>query len=78
MYLVPQIDQTVLILLLRRPGRFDREFEISVPNEDGRLEILEIHTRGMPISDDIDLKDYHQNCMDTLVQTLNHFAGKLH
>ena len=42
---------------LRRPGRFDREFEISVPNEDGRLEILEIHTRGMPINDDIDLKD---------------------
>jgi len=42
---------------LRRPGRFDREFEISVPNEDGRLEILEIHTRGMPIADDIDLKD---------------------
>lgn len=42
---------------LRRPGRFDREFEISVPNEDGRLEILEIHTRGMPISDDVDLKD---------------------
>ncbi|MGY5143288.1 MAG: CDC48 family AAA ATPase [Candidatus Nitrosopumilus sp. bin_32a] len=42
---------------LRRPGRFDREFEISVPNEDGRLEILEIHTRGMPLSDDIDLKD---------------------
>ena len=42
---------------LRRPGRFDREFEISVPNEDERLEILEIHTRGMPINDDIDLKD---------------------
>jgi len=42
---------------LRRPGRFDREFEISVPNEDGRLEILEIHTRGMPINEDIDLKD---------------------
>jgi transitional endoplasmic reticulum ATPase len=42
---------------LRRPGRFDREFEISVPNEDGRQEILEIHTRGMPISEDIDLKD---------------------
>lgn len=42
---------------LRRPGRFDREFEISVPNEEGRLEILEIHTRSMPISDDIDLKD---------------------
>lgn len=42
---------------LRRPGRFDREFEISVPNEDGRLEILQIHTRGMPIDEDIDLKD---------------------
>ena len=42
---------------LRRPGRFDREFEISVPNEDERLEILEIHTRGMPLSDDVDLKD---------------------
>ena len=42
---------------LRRPGRFDREFEISVPNEDERLEILLIHTRGMPISEDVDLKD---------------------
>ena len=42
---------------LRRPGRFDREFEISVPNEDGRLEILEIHSRGMPISDDVNLKE---------------------
>ena len=42
---------------LRRPGRFDREFEISVPNEDGRLEILFIHTRGMPLSEGIDLKD---------------------
>ena len=42
---------------LRRPGRFDREFEITVPNEDGRLEILLIHTRGMPVSDDVDLKD---------------------
>ncbi len=42
---------------LRRPGRFDREFEISVPNEDGRLEILEIHSRGMPISKDVDLKE---------------------
>jgi len=42
---------------LRRPGRFDREFEISVPNEDGRLEILLIHTRGMPVAEEIDLKD---------------------
>ena len=42
---------------LRRPGRFDREVEISVPNEDGRLEVLQIHTRGMPISEEVDLKE---------------------
>jgi len=42
---------------LRRPGRFDREVEISVPNADGRLEILLIHTRGMPIDEGIDLKE---------------------
>ncbi len=42
---------------LRRPGRFDREFEISVPNEDGRLEILLIHTRGMPLSDEVELRN---------------------
>lgn len=42
---------------LRRPGRFDREVEISVPNEDGRLEILYIHTRGMPIAEGVDLKE---------------------
>lgn len=41
---------------LRRPGRFDREIEISVPNADGRFEILQIHTRGMPIADDVELK----------------------
>ncbi|MDI3483063.1 MAG: transitional endoplasmic reticulum ATPase [Candidatus Methanomethylophilaceae archaeon] len=40
---------------LRRPGRFDREIEISIPNKEGRLEILEIHTRGMPLADDVDL-----------------------
>ncbi len=43
---------------LRRPGRFDREMEISVPNADGRLEILQIHTRGMPLATDIDLKSF--------------------
>ena len=42
---------------LRRPGRFDREFEISVPNTDGRLDILHIHTRGMPLDDDINLRE---------------------
>jgi transitional endoplasmic reticulum ATPase len=41
---------------LRRPGRFDREIEVSVPNADGRLEILHIHTRGMPINDGVELK----------------------
>jgi transitional endoplasmic reticulum ATPase len=40
---------------LRRPGRFDREIEIAVPDEIGRKEILQIHTRGMPLSDDVSL-----------------------
>jgi transitional endoplasmic reticulum ATPase len=40
---------------LRRPGRFDREIEIGVPDEKGRKEILQIHTRGMPLSDDVNL-----------------------
>ena len=41
---------------LRRPGRFDRELEIGVPDKKGRGEILEIHTRDMPISDDFNLE----------------------
>ena len=41
---------------LRRPGRFDREIEIGVPDRQGRLEILQIHTRGMPLADDVDLE----------------------
>jgi len=41
---------------LRRPGRFDREIVIGVPDRDGRREILEIHTRGMPLADDIDME----------------------
>src|SRR5579884_1287016 len=40
---------------LRRPGRFDREIEIGIPDEQGRLEILNIHTRGMPMTEDVDL-----------------------
>lgn len=40
---------------LRRPGRFDREIEVGVPDRDGRRAILDIHTRGMPLSDDVDL-----------------------
>ncbi|ESS07729.1 MAG: AAA family ATPase, CDC48 subfamily [uncultured archaeon A07HN63] len=43
---------------LRRPGRFDREIEIGVPDTAGREEILNIHTRGMPLDEDIDLGKY--------------------
>ncbi|MCZ3364451.1 MULTISPECIES: CDC48 family AAA ATPase [Methanobacterium] len=48
---VDSIDQA-----LRRPGRFDREIEIGVPDKDGRLEVLQIHTRGMPLDEDVDLE----------------------
>jgi len=41
---------------LRRPGRFDREIEIGIPDKVGRLEILQIHTRGMPLTRDVELK----------------------
>ncbi|MFX1503613.1 MAG: CDC48 family AAA ATPase [Promethearchaeota archaeon] len=43
---------------LRRPGRFDREIEFGVPNVKGRKEIFQIHTRGMPMEDDVDLDNY--------------------
>src|SRR5690606_20808747 len=42
---------------LRRPGRFDREIVIGVPDEKGRREILGIHTRGMPLGDGVDLNE---------------------
>lgn len=42
---------------LRRPGRFDREIEIGVPGKDGRLNILKIHTRNMPLSKNVNLKE---------------------
>ncbi len=42
---------------LRRPGRFDREIEIGVPDKDGRKEVLEIHTRGMPLDENVDLDE---------------------
>jgi SpoVK/Ycf46/Vps4 family AAA+-type ATPase/intein/homing endonuclease len=42
---------------LRRPGRFDREIEIGVPDKEGRLEILKIHTRHMPLAQDVKLED---------------------
>jgi transitional endoplasmic reticulum ATPase len=40
---------------LRRPGRFDREIEIGIPDKKGRKEILQIHTRGMPLAPDVDI-----------------------
>jgi transitional endoplasmic reticulum ATPase len=52
---------------LRRPGRFDREIAIGVPDREGRLEVIEIHTRGMPLADDVDL--------DRLASITHGFAG---
>ncbi len=43
---------------LRRPGRFDREIEFGVPNVKGRKEIFQIHTRGMPLEEDVELDNY--------------------
>jgi transitional endoplasmic reticulum ATPase len=52
---------------LRRPGRFDREIEIGVPSELDRIEIMKIHTRGMPLADDVSL--------DSLAQQTHGFVG---
>jgi transitional endoplasmic reticulum ATPase len=52
---------------LRRPGRFDREIEIGVSDRDGRKEILEIHTRKMPLAEDVNL--------DELADATNGFVG---
>ncbi len=47
-----------LDMALRRPGRFDREIELGVPDMQGRMEIFQIHSRGMPLADDVALEDY--------------------
>ncbi len=47
-----------LDLALRRPGRFDREIEVGVPGKKGRLNILKIHTRGMPLAEGINLEEF--------------------
>jgi len=52
---------------LRRPGRFDREIVIGVPDEAGRREVLTIHTKDMPLAEDVDL--------DTLAERTNRFTG---
>jgi len=52
---------------LRRPGRFDREIEISVPGKEGRLSVLKIHTRGMPLTKEVNL--------ETLASITHGFVG---
>ncbi|MEF8786372.1 MAG: CDC48 family AAA ATPase [Haloarculaceae archaeon] len=46
---------------LRRGGRFDREIEVGVPDKEGRKEILQVHTRGMPLSEKVDIDKYAEN-----------------
>ncbi|SFR30584.1 CDC48 family AAA ATPase [Halorubrum sodomense] len=53
---VDAIDQA-----LRRGGRFDREIEVGVPDRDGRKEILQVHTRNMPLTEGVDLDEYAEN-----------------
>ena len=74
---------------LRRPGRFDRELEISVPNIDGRIEILQIHTRGMPIGKDVDLEklaselhgytgaDIKSLCRESAIKAIRRYLPKI-
>ncbi|WP_435095483.1 CDC48 family AAA ATPase [Halarchaeum sp. P4] len=46
---------------LRRGGRFDREIEVGVPDQEGRKEILHVHTRGMPLADDVEVDELAEN-----------------
>src|SRR5215218_7860199 len=50
--------QDALDPALRRPGRFDREIEIGIPDQEGRFDILQIHTRGMPLTEDVNLESF--------------------
>lgn len=63
---------------LRRPGRFDREIEIGVPDRNGRLEILQVHTRGMPLAKDVNLEkiaDISHGFVGADLQSLSKEAG---
>lgn len=74
---------------LRRPGRFDREIEIGVPDKKGRYEILQIHTRGMPLAEDVDLKklsemshgytgaDVSALCRETAMKALRRYLPQI-
>jgi len=74
---------------LRRPGRFDREIEIKVPDRKGRLEVLQIHTRNMPLTEDVDIEklastthgyvgaDIEGLCKEAAMKTLRRILPKL-
>ena len=74
---------------LRRPGRFDREIEIKVPNKKGRYEILQIHTRNMPLLQDVDIEklaaishgfvgaDLEYLCKEAAMKTLKRMLPEL-
>ncbi len=59
---------------LRRGGRFDREIEVGVPGREGRLEILQIHTKGMPLADDVDLEELAEHTHGFVGADLASFA----
>jgi len=75
---------------LRRPGRFDREIEIKVPNEKGRLEIFQIHTRNMPLDKKVSLKEFASIthgfvgadisavCREAAMSALRRYLPKIH
>ena len=77
----------VLEPALRRPGRFDRELDMGIPNEEGRLEILQIKTRDMRLGDDVDLgvlaqgthgfvgADLQQLCMEAALECIRERQG---
>lgn len=60
-------EENIIDPALRRPGRFDREIEIGIPNRDGRRAILDVHTRSMPLDKDVDL--------DGLARATHGFVG---
>jgi transitional endoplasmic reticulum ATPase len=74
---------------LRRPGRFDREIEIRVPDKKGRYEILQIHTRNMPLLEDVDIErlasishgfvgaDLEYLCKEAAMKTLRRMLPEL-
>ncbi|MCK5301757.1 MAG: CDC48 family AAA ATPase [Candidatus Thorarchaeota archaeon] len=78
---------------LRRPGRFDREIEIGVPDKTGRLEVLHIHSRGMPLTEEGDLRvdlaalanrthgfvgaDLHALCREAAMKALRRYLPKI-